>query len=132
MWEHQPIIKYRNHLSMYLNNNKYKDCIIACTDCATACANCTIGCLNDKEVKMLSSCIMLTQACADMCLGTVKAMSGRSEFARQICKLCAEICSSCANECQKYGYLAYCNECEKACRMCSESCINMTNVYLYA
>ena len=115
-----------------MNNTKYKACIIACSECATACVSCNIASLNEADVKMLSRCIRLTQACADICLEAVKSMAGNSEFSKQICKLCAEICTACAIECQKHAHMQHCKECEEACRACAETCSSMTNAYLYA
>lgn len=77
---------------------------------------------------MLARCIKLDRDCAAICLLAVEAMAGGSEFAKQICTLCAEICNACAAECEKHSHMEHCKKCAEACRKCAMECSSMSKM----
>ncbi len=107
---------------------KYQDCITACSACAVECAHCESTCLNEENIKNLARCIKLTHDCAAMCLFALEAMSSASEFAKQICSLCADMCNTCALECEKQTTMEDCLRCAEACRKCAVECHNMNRM----
>ena len=77
---------------------------------------------------MLTRCIRLDHDCAAICLLAMEAMAGGSEFAKQICKLCAEICNTCAVECEKHSHIEHCKKCAEVCRKFAVECSNMSKI----
>lgn len=108
-----------------MSHQKYQSCIAACSACAVECYHCASACLNEQDVKMLARCIQLNNDCGAICLLAVQAMASGSEYANQICKLCAEICTACAEECEKNANMEHCKICAAACRKCATECNNM-------
>jgi len=51
-------------------------------------------------------------------------MSGGSEFAPQLCALCADVCRACAEECSRHD-MDHCQQCAEACRRCEQACSDM-------
>src|SRR4051794_27548040 len=92
---HQPEEKSMSH-------EKYEECIDACNTCVEACEHCATACLQEENVKMMVHCIELDRSCADVCSFAVREMSRGSQFASQICELCADICDACGEECAKH------------------------------
>jgi len=103
----------------------YQNCITACLECAVECARCSSACLSEKDVAMLAHCIKTESVCTDMCFLAAKAMASGSDFAKQICKLCAEICTACAVECEKHSHMDHCKKCAEVCRKCAAECSKM-------
>lgn len=108
-------------------HEKYEDCIEACNECAVACKHCASACLEGDNVKMMVRCIALDRDCALICYTASSLMAAGSDFASEICRLCAEVCHACAEECRKHNY-DYCRECAKACDRCAEECEKMAAV----
>lgn len=54
--------------------------------------------------------------------------SGGSEFAKQICNLCAEICNAGAVECEKHSQMEHCKKWAEVCRKFSVECSNMSKI----
>jgi hypothetical protein len=73
-------------------------------------------------------CIQLDHDCAAMCRLAAEMMSRGSEFAREICALCASICQACAEECSKHSGMEHCKECADRCFRCAEECRGMVMV----
>lgn len=105
-------------------NSQYQACIEACSNCAIVCQTCATACLHEDNVKMMARCIALDMDCADICAMATAAMARNSEFAKEICKLCATICRACGEECGKHEH-DHCQECAKACMACAEACEKM-------
>jgi Domain of Unknown Function (DUF326) len=108
---------------------KYQSCMDACYACLVACNHCASEDLKEADVKMLAQCIRLDRDCAAMCSLAINAMASDSQFAAQICKLCAEVCTACATECEKHAHhMAHCKVCAEACRKCATECGNMSKM----
>jgi hypothetical protein len=73
---------------------------------------------------MMAECIRLDIDCAKMCWCAAGYMSRGSQFARDICRICAEICDACGAECEKHEH-DHCQRCAKACKRCAEECRKM-------
>jgi hypothetical protein len=108
-------------------HEEYRSCIHACITCSIMCEHCATACLGEEDVKMLARCIRLDRDCADICRLAVALMARGSEFAPQVCGLCAEICSACADECAQHEHMDHCRECAEACRRCAEECRKMAS-----
>jgi hypothetical protein len=59
--------------------------------------------------------------CAAICRMAAAYMARGSDFAVQMCRLCAEICTACAAECGKHR-MDHCQACAQACTRCAEAC----------
>ncbi len=68
-----------------MSYNKYKKCIDACLTSAALCNNCASSCLQEKNVKMMASCIQLDMECAILCYAAAQLMSLGSAKAIDIC-----------------------------------------------
>ncbi len=73
---------------------------------------------------MMARCIELDRDCADICAMAAILMSRGSEYAKEMCALCAEICRDCGEECSKHQ-MSHCQECAKTCMKCAEECERM-------
>jgi len=107
-----------------MSHEKYEDCIEACHQCMAACEHCATACLHEENVKTLARCIDLDRSCADICSFAMREMARGSQFAEQVCQLCAEVCDACGKECGKHK-MDHCQECAEACRKCAEACREM-------
>ena len=105
-------------------HHHFHECIEACQECAAACDHCSTACLDEKDVAMMAHCIRLDLDCAQVCRLAASAMSRGSDFARQICAMCADICDACADECGRHQH-DHCQQCAEACRRCAEECRRM-------
>jgi hypothetical protein len=99
----------------------YQDCIAACQNCVVACNHCAACCLQEPDVKHMVRCIGLDMDCAQVCQLAAALMSGGSDFAPQVCALCADVCEACAEECARHDQ-DHCQQCAEACRFCAEHC----------
>lgn len=109
-----------------MSNNLYAACIDACTKCAQACEHCADACLGEPEVAKMAECIRADLDCADICWATAAWMSRESQFAHDLCSLCAEVCDACARECEPHQ-ADHCQQCAAACRQCAEECRQMVS-----
>jgi hypothetical protein len=105
-------------------HERFQSCIDACYACATACDHCAASCLQEQDVKAMARCITLDMDCAQICRMAASYMTKGSEFAKEMCQLCAGICQTCGNECAKHQ-MAHCQECAQACKRCAEECHRM-------
>lgn len=73
---------------------------------------------------MMAQCIKLDLDCADICQLAANMMARNSEYAKEICRLCAQICRACGEECQKHK-ADHCQRCAEACMACAQECERM-------
>jgi hypothetical protein len=109
---------------MNMPREQYQACIDACYACAAACDNCSTACLQEPDVKMMARCIALDMDCAQVCRAAAACMARGSEFAKAICRLCADVCTACGEECGRHP-MDHCRRCAEACRRCAEACRKM-------
>lgn len=105
---------------------QYESCIEACDACANACDFCAVSCLKEDDVKMMARCIALDMDCAQICRMAAAYMARGSEFARALCRICADVCDACGDECAKFQ-MSHCQECARACRRCADECRRMAD-----
>ena len=99
--------------------------ISALNNCAAVCNHCVTACLEEEDVKMFSTCIMLDIDCAQICSLTAAFLARGSAHAQHLLAECAHICNACADECDKHGYhMEHCKECAEACRKCAAECLH--------
>lgn len=103
----------------------YQSCIEACSKCAIACHTCSAACLKEDDVKAMARCIELDMDCAEICTLAAGFMARGSDYAKQICALCAQICRACGEECKKHE-ADHCQRCAEACFACAEECERMS------
>lgn len=103
--------------------NQHSQLLSVLAECAAACNHCLSSCLEEKDVKMMVSCIKLDIDCAHICSITADFVSRGSDHAKHLLKECTEICSKCADECEKHSAHAdHCKMCAEACRKCADAC----------
>jgi hypothetical protein len=73
---------------------------------------------------MMARCIALDMDCAAICRMAAAFMSRGSDYAMELCRLCAEICQACGDECAKHE-MEHCQQCARACYACAEECRSM-------
>jgi hypothetical protein len=73
----------------------------------------------------MAECIRLDHDCAATCFMAASFMSRGSQFAADLCRLCAEVCSACGDECRKHE-VDHCQRCADACDACAEECRQMS------
>jgi hypothetical protein len=105
-------------------HHQHQSCIDACNACADACDHCSTACLKEPNVKDMAQCIRLDMDCAAICRLAASYMARGSDFAKQVCALCADICEACGKECAKHQH-QHCQECAKACQQCADECRRM-------
>lgn len=104
--------------------NKYQKCIDACKRCAQACDECFTLCLDEKDVKARTNCVKTLVECASICNLAACSMARDSQFAKDICTLCATICDQCATECAMFKD-DHCVICANECKSCATDCRTM-------
>lgn len=92
------------------------------SDCAYACNNCSTACLSEKNIQEMRECIRLDMDCAQICAVTAAFISRKSDNAKYLIKMCAEICRKCATECEKHPDMGHCRVCADACEACANEC----------
>ncbi len=105
-------------------HKQFESCITTCNECADACDHCAVACLDEKNVADMAGCIKLDMDCAAICRLAVSYMARGSDFAQEICELCAQVCDDCAEECGRHQ-MDHCQQCAEACRRCAEACRKM-------
>ncbi|MBC3947677.1 four-helix bundle copper-binding protein [Erwinia persicina] len=96
-------------------------CINACLSCLAACERCATACLQEPNLEHLRDCIRLDRQCAVLCGMTAQLLAMDSDYAPQICKLCADACEKCGKTCSQHDH-DHCQICATACFDCAESC----------
>jgi hypothetical protein len=105
-------------------HQQYESCINACNACADSCDHCATACLKEPDVKFLVECIRLNMDCAAICRLAPAYMARGSDFAKQVCAMCADVCEACGQECAKHQ-VPQCEECAIACKQCEDECRRM-------
>jgi Domain of Unknown Function (DUF326) len=112
--------KEDNTMSHHLDQSA-KDCIDACNACATECGNCFAHMVGKDSKNDCPACCI---ECAAICRLCADAIARNSPFAKQICKLCADICEWCAKQCGAHD-MDHGKRSAEACRRCAEACRKM-------
>lgn len=107
-----------------MSRQEFRSCIAACIECAQKCEHCATACLGESDVTMMAKCIRFDRDCAEACWAAAAFMSRGSQFAQELCGLCAEICDACGNECTRHQ-MDHCQECAAACKRCADECRSM-------
>lgn len=95
-------------------------------DCYRVTTNCLQHCLSLGGRHADLQHITLMKECAEICRMSAEFLIEKSEFAHDLCGLCAKICDTTADHCQDIAPNdVMMNLCVTACRNCAESCRNM-------
>src|SRR5436305_1560621 len=100
---------------------RFAQCIDACVDCHQVCVETVSHALQRRGDEAHLLHVRLLIDCAQVCDTTRDLMLRSSDFAHQLCALCAEVCERCAASCDRVGGEAMAR-CAKACRTCAEAC----------
>lgn len=109
---------------LMMPHRNHQSCIEACVRCAQECEHCATACLHEQDVKAMAYCIQLDRDCAEICWTAAAYMSRGSDFAAEICRICADVCDACGAECERHD-MDHCRVCAEACRQCAEECRRM-------
>lgn len=99
-------------------------CIAACLDCTRLASVCAHRCIIGGQADRMSRCISLCVDCATVTGACATLMARDSEYAGQVCGVCADLCDACAAECEKHGN-GIMAQCATACRQCAQTCRQM-------
>lgn len=105
---------------------KCRICVENCYICALTCDYCAMSFLKEQPLEMMRECIRLAMQAAILWRITAKLMTQESEFAGDICSLCARACLKCSDECVRHKH-EFCSECAQACQQCAEECRKIIN-----
>lgn len=112
-----------------MSHQLHKSCIDACHECAQECEHCADACLREPNVADMANCIRLDHDCSLACTMAIMFMSRGSQFAEEICRVCADVCDACAAECEKHEH-DHCQRCAQACHRCAEECRQMAGSHV--
>nr|WP_289073751.1 four-helix bundle copper-binding protein [uncultured Halomonas sp.] len=76
------------------------------------------------KINKMAECIRMDIQCAQICRLAASYMAQNSEYANDICQLCADICQKCADECAKHD-ADHCQACAQACQQCANACASI-------
>jgi hypothetical protein len=106
---------------------KIEECIKACTECYKTCTQTITHCLEMGGEHASPEHVDLLRDCAEICKLSVDFMLRDSQFAAQLCGLCADICERCAEQCEQMaGDDETMQQCADTCRRCVETCRAMS------
>lgn len=95
-------------------------------ECYRATTRCLQYCLSMGGKHSGSHHITLLMECAEICQISARFMVENSDFAHDICGLCARICDACGDSCHEIAAHDFeMQACIRACRNCADSCRNM-------
>lgn len=118
-------IKEQNEFINRLSVNM-EETITHVMECFRITSNCLHHCLTMGEKHADVKHITLMKHCAEICQLSSSFMIEKSDFAHDLCGLCAKICDACADSCQEVDAQdAMMKLCVNACRKCADSCRNM-------
>lgn len=105
-----------------------EECIYDCLKTFEICTSCIQHCLSIGGKHADPKHIKLMMACAEISRLTSTMMLSKSEYAFDLCCLCAKVCEATASSCNKIDENDFMmQECSSACRKCAESCLKMAH-----
>lgn len=107
--------------NMTASNRLVETAIEACLQCLHWCSACVDDGLTNNP-SMMSASVRLCHECAPVCGVSAALLSGNSQFAHQLCGVCADICEACAAECGKHKHSEIMRRCAEACTRCAMAC----------
>lgn len=108
-------------------DEKMKRCMDSCMECSKVCMQMVMHCLEKGGKHAEPSHIRLLLDCAEICKLSASFMARNSDYAHQLCELCAEICEQCAESCEAMEDDEDMASCAETCRKCAEDCRAMAN-----
>ena len=114
------------HATAHRASDAFAECIASCTDCHQVCVETiSAGVQRGGDHAHLLH-LRLLMDCATVCDATRDLMLRSSDFAHQMCGLCASVCERCAASCERVGGEDM-RRCADACRRCAQSCRAMAH-----
>ena len=95
-------------------------------ECSRVTQNCLQHCLAEGGKHAEKKHVNLMKECAELCQLSASFMIEGSDFAHDLCGVCARVCDACADSCANVDEEdAMMRLCITACRKSAESCRNM-------
>src|SRR5205823_13643510 len=91
--------------------------IEACLQCLHWCSACVDEALNDPS--RMAGSISLCHECAPVCSVWASLLSSNSQFAHELCSVCADICEACAAESGQHKHVETMRRCAETCARCA-------------
>lgn len=114
---------------MHTEHHEHQKCIEACTGCAQECQEMLFThCLEKGGEHLKPEHVKLMSDCIDVCNTAVKLMLKDSEYAPDLCAICADLCDDCADSCEEIGGKEM-TRCAETCRKCADLCRSMSESY---
>lgn len=105
---------------MHAFSRDVEACIDACLACQKMCLGMAMThCLETGGKHIEPQHFRLMMDCAALCGTAAAFMLHKSQFHREVCRLCSAVCSTCADDCERIGDM---EDCVQACRRCAETC----------
>ena len=105
---------------MHAFSKEMSDCIDASLHCQKVCLGLAMThCLETGGEHVAPQHFRLMIDCAAVCATTADFMLHKSQFDREMCRLCATVCRTCAEDCARLDGM---EDCVKACNVCAEAC----------
>ncbi|MGN6378777.1 MAG: four-helix bundle copper-binding protein [Gaiellales bacterium] len=109
------------HATAHRAGERFADCIASCTDCHQVCVESISAGVQQGGQQAHLLHLRLLMDCATVCDTTRDLMLRSSDFAHQMCRLCAAVCERCAVSCERAGGEQM-QRCAEACRRCAANC----------
>jgi hypothetical protein len=110
---------------MHAFSKEVSACIEACLDCHKVCLGLAMThCLETGGEHVAPPHFRMMIDCAAICATAADFMLHKSQFHREVCRVCAEICRECAKDCARLDGM---QDCVAACYACAEACAKMAN-----
>ena len=103
-----------------------EDAISNALECHRICTSCLQHCLSVGGKHADQRHVTLMMECAEICRVAARFMIENSDFAHDICGICARICDACGDSCHDLDSMdPMMMACIVACKNCADSCRNM-------
>jgi hypothetical protein len=103
-----------------------QECVDKLLECYKACSMCLQHCLAQGGKHVAHEHISLLLECSDICRTSAAFLMSESNFAHELCGICARVCDACADSCHFVDQMDLdMQSCVEACRNSAESCRNM-------
>jgi hypothetical protein len=80
--------------------------------------------MSNPNIESKAKCVKALIECARMCEMSAAEMAANAMFAKDQCRLCADVCAICAKDCEMFKD-DYCQRCGEVCRACAQELKNI-------
>jgi hypothetical protein len=112
------ISETRNHPSPYAHRHRLLKTL---HECAVMCERTIYRLQKHPEASKRSRQLQYLRECADSCNYSIKTVSQKSHFRKQVVDLCGLVCETCGTECLRYTDQTS-RICGQMCMQCAREC----------